>query len=74
MTLEGEIVGATNIIKSNSHPNWNCRYWVDLPAHIDTDTRAYLKFSVFHDNPFGNEIPIGECSVFLRDKKLQVGL
>lgn len=70
MTLGGQIVGATNIVKSNVNPNWNCEYLVHLPNSL-ADSKSFITMTVYHDNKFGNEVLIGSCAVFLRDVKVQ---
>jgi hypothetical protein len=71
MTLGGTIVGATEIIRNNSHPNWHCYYPIQLPKTLDTDSKAFIQVAVFHDNALGDEVKVGGCAVFLRDVKVQ---
>ena len=71
MTLGGQVVGATNIVPNNCHPFWYCDYTVHLPDRLNTNTKAFLQFNVYHDNNLGNEISVGRAAVFLRDDNLQ---
>jgi hypothetical protein len=71
MTLNEQIVGATEIIRNNANPNWHCYYTVQLPKELNTDSKAFMQVAVYHDNSLGDEIKIGGCAVFLRDLKIQ---
>ena len=71
ITLGGETVGTTPIVKSSCHPFWHAEQIVTLPEAMNTGSLAFLHFEIFHDNPFGNEISCGKCAVFLKDPSIQ---
>jgi hypothetical protein len=71
MTLGGQIVGATYVVRRNKHPVWHCEYSVNLPDSLNTNTKAFLNFNVYHDNTMGSEVSLGRCVVFLRDEIIQ---
>ncbi len=71
MTLGGQVVGATHVVKSNRHPTWNWDFSVQLPEVLNTESKAFLNLQVFHENSFGNEVVCGRCAIFLRDTGIQ---